>query len=112
SAGKIASAASANPLGSLAVLLGLAILGWANRDEIRGALGFGRSNGVWVRQIREWTLEKRKWELVQAERDRDSLHIVFRVPTNEQQARNVNVIRSKGSEEIAVTVGLSTSAAD
>lgn len=86
SARAVVSGAAENPVSSLLIVVGVGIVVWTNRDLARRWLRLGRSNEEWLRQIRLWTHERRKWELVESNADRKSLKIVLRAPVGNQGA--------------------------
>ncbi|HEV8469173.1 MAG TPA: DUF2299 family protein [Candidatus Limnocylindria bacterium] len=100
---------SGNVVGFLIFLVGLAILVWAYRDDLKRLLGLGRSNGDWMRQIREWVHEKRGWELKRSHADKDGFEVIFKMPIGPSSSREIAVSRSKGDDLMIIGMSVQVS---
>lgn len=103
----IADAVSANWVASLGIAVGLLIVAWAYRDELRRFLGLPRSDNGWVRQITKWTLEDRQMPIKESRGGRDSFKVVFEVPmTDRGSGVTVTAQHNKGSDQVVLGAGL------
>lgn len=93
-----------NLLGFGMFLIGLVVLAYAYRDELRRLLGLSWSNAQWMREITRWTHEKRKWKLDESDQDGRSFRIVFEVPASEKTARKVTVSKPAGNDVVIVAM--------